>query len=207
MSRRLFLLLVSCIILASCSLNHDNYDDNNANGLPLPSYEIGDLYHNDTIDGIVFFTTSAGAHGLMVSLDEAHLIWCTEPYLSYETGATNPREGWNNTNIVMSNFDLYRFPAIDWTMQKNDWYVHGQIEAKHWYLPSKNEMKYLLTNIEAVNETLRSMGLTTMEDKTYWTSTETGTRAACSARWSPPVILFNDSLKTNVYYVRAIRYF
>ena len=68
-----------------------------------PTYEIGQYFHNDTLEGIVFHTTSGGTHGLMVSLEETHLQWCIDNYINEETGATNPQEGWYHTNLLMAN--------------------------------------------------------------------------------------------------------
>jgi hypothetical protein len=60
-------------------------------------------------------------------------------------------------------------------------------------------------NQEAVNTTLDSLGYPTLEDKTYWSSTETGTRGAAAVRLQDGQIVISDSLKTLAFYVRAIR--
>ena len=175
-----------------------------------PTYEIGDYLKNDTLEGVVFYTY--GDHnGLMVSLEETKLPWCNLAHSFCETGATNPYDGWNNTNIVMSNYDLYYFPTIDWSYQRNTWnlihYAHWQIGSKQWYVPSTTELRYLLMNQEAVNATLDSLGYSTLENKIYWSSTETGTRGAASVRWQDGQIVISDSIKTLEFYVRAIRNF
>lgn len=175
-----------------------------------PIYKVGDYFKNDTLEGVVFYTI--GAHnGLMVSLEEVRLPWCDSAHIVCETGATNPYDGWNNTNIVTANHDLYYFPAIDWSYRKNTWhlvhYPHRLIEHKQWYVPSSREMRYLLMNQVAVNATLDSLGYPTLEDKIYWSSTETGTRGAASVRMQDGEIVIGDSLKTLEFYVRAIRNF
>ena len=172
------------------------------------TYEVGDYFKNDTLEGVVFYTI--GNHnGLMVSLEETKLPWCDPAHIICETGATNPYDGWNNTNIVTANYDLYNFPAIDWSYQRNTWhhihYPHRLIGSKQWYVPSSTEMRYLLMNQEAVNATLDSLGYPTLEDKTYWSSTETGTKGAATVRMQDGQIVISDLMKTLEFYVRAIR--
>ena len=173
-----------------------------------PTYEIGDFIQNDTLEGVVFYTSGA-YNGLMVSLEETKLPWCDSAHIVSETGATNPYDGWNNTNIVTANYDLFYFPTIDWSYQRNTWhhihYPHRLISNKQWYVPSSTEMRYLLMNQAVVNATLDSLGYPTLEDKIYWSSTETGTRGAAAVQIKDGKIVISDSLKTLKFYVRAIK--
>ncbi len=207
MKKALFILFVLGVALASCKKYESNHSDNPH--VPVqPTYDVGDYYHNDTLEGVVFYTY--GAHsGLMVGLEEVCLPWCQANYINQETGATNPYSGWNNTNIVMSNYDLCRFPVIQWSYLKNTWdlvhHDHILINERQWYVPSSEELEFLLKNKEAVNATLETKGCPTLEGKTYWTSTETGTRGAAAARVEDGQVVFDHALKTETYYVRAIR--
>ena len=206
MKKALFFFALLCVFVSCRKTNtpqggepHEPYQ---------PTYEVGDYFKNDTLEGVVFYTY--GAHnGLMVSLEETQLPWCDLPHIVCETGATNPYEGWNNTNIVMTNYDLYSFPAIDWSYQRNTWhlihYPHRMIDHRQWYVPSSTEMRYLLMNQAAVNVTLDSLGYPTLGEKTYWSSTETGTRGAAAVRMQDGQIVISDSVKNQVFYVRAIR--
>ena len=173
-----------------------------------PTYEIGDFIQNDTLEGVVFYTYGA-YNGLMVSLEETKLPWYDSAHIVSETGATNPYDGWNNTNIVTANYDLFYFPTIDWSYQRNTWhhihYPHRLISNKQWYVPSSAEMRYLLMNQAVVNATLDSLGYPTLEDKIYWSSTETGTRGAAAVQIKDGKIVISDSLKTLKFYVRAIK--
>ena len=75
-----------------------------------PTYEVGDYFKNDTLEGVVFYTY--GTHnGLMVSLEEALLPWCDSSHVVSETGATNPYDGWYNTNMVTAN-NMLTTPVI-----------------------------------------------------------------------------------------------
>ena len=207
--RKTCLFVLAFLVLVSC---HKQEPEGGDTPVPShPTYEIGQYFHNDTLEGVVFFTTSGGAHGLMVSLDETQLQWCIDNYINEETGATNPYEGWHNTNLLMSNYDLIRYPAVAWSYVRNTWgsvhYNHYSIRASQWYVPAKNELRYLLLNHEAVSATLSSRGCATLEDKTYWSSTELGTRSAACGKMLRDTLFLGEALKTESYYVRAVRNF
>lgn len=175
-----------------------------------PTYNIGDYFHNDTLAGIVFHTYSAGLHGLMVSLDETQLAWCETNYVNSLTGATNPYDGWRNTNILMTNYDLCHYPAIRWSHLRNTWHLVHQnylITSRQWFVPASSELEKLLQNQAAVNTTLSSMGYPTLEGKTYWSSTELGTRSAAALQMQDSSIAVIETVKDQVRYVRAIRNF
>ena len=208
MKKALFFIALLCIFVSCRKTETPQGDEPNVPS--QPAYEIGEYYHNDTLEGIVFWTY--GAHnGLMVSLDETCLPWCIPLNLNCETGATNPYEGWNNTNILMDVYDMSHYPVIQWSYLKNTWhlvnYPHRKIINKQWYVPATMELRYLLQNQAAVNATLAKMGYPTLEDKTYWSSTETGTRGAAAMRVQDDQIVTSDAVKTTEYYVRAIRNF
>ena len=212
MKKPLLLLALAIILLVTCKKS-DNTSPNGNTPLPShhdPTYEIGDYYRNDTLEGIVFYTFGA-YNGLMVSLEETKLPWCDLAHIVSETGATNPYDGWNNTNIVTANYDLYYFPTIDWSYQRNTWhhihYPHKLIDSKQWYVPSSTELRYLLLNQEAVNATLQSMGYPTLEDKTYWSSTELGTKSAATLQVQDSSIVVIETVKDQERYVRAVRNF
>ena len=208
MKKALFFIALLCFFV-SCRKTETPQGDG-PNVPSQPAYEIGEYYHNDTLEGIVFWTY--GSHnGLMVSLDETYLPWCIPLNLNCETGATNPYEGWNNTNILMDVYDMSHYPVIQWSYLKNTWhlinYPHRKIINKQWYVPATTELRYLLQNQDVVNATLAKMGCPTLEDKTYWSSTETGTRGAAAVRLQNNEVVFIDAVKTSEYYVRAIRNF
>lgn len=210
MKRLLLFFALTAMLFTGCK----KYESpSSGGGTPLPHhidpiYHVGDYFRNDTLEGVVFLTY--GAHsGLMVSLEEVRLPWCVPNYLNSETGATNPFDGWCNTNIVMSNYDLDRFPALQWSHQRNTWhmvyYDYRLITANQWFVPSSGEMSKLLQNQAAVNATLDSLGYPTLEDKVYWSSTETGTRGAAAVWMQDGQIVISDSVKSQAFYVRAIR--
>ena len=87
------------------------------------------------------------------------------------------------------------------------YYNYLQISAKQWYVPSRTELSKLLQNQAAVNATLDSLGYPTLEEKTYWSSTELGTRSAAASRMQDSSIVVSESMKDQDFYVRAIRNF
>jgi hypothetical protein len=74
-------------------------------------------------------------------------------------------------------------------------------------VPSSGELNKLLQNQAAVNATLDSLGYPTLEEKTYWSSTELGTRSAAALREQDSSIIVMEAVKDQVFYVRAIRNF
>ena len=206
-------LLVVLLLLAFAACN--KYESPTYSGdTPLPHHEdpvyhIGDYFHNDTLEGVVFLTYG-GTNGLMVSLEETRLSWCETNYVNSLTGATNPYDGWRNTNAVMSNYDLHHYPAIRWSHLRNTWHLVHQnlpITSRQWFVPSSGELNKLMQNQAAVNATLSSMGYPTLEGKTYWSSTELGTRSAAALQVQDSSIVVTESVKVQTFYVRAIRNF
>ena len=211
MRKNWFLVVLLLLALAACN----KYESSSSGGdTPLPHHEdpvyhIGDYFHNDTLEGVVFLTYG-GSSGLMVSLEETRLSWCETNYVNSLTGATNPYDGWRNTNIVMSNYDIHHYPAIRWSHLRNTWNLVHQnlpITSRQWFVPSSGELNKLLQNQAAVNATLDSLGYPTLEGKTYWSSTELGTRSAAALQVQDSSIVVLESVKDQTFYVRAIRNF
>ena len=207
-----FWIVVSMLALSACN----KYESPSSGGdSPSPYhvdrvYKVGDYFHNDTLEGIVFRIYSGGLDGMMVSLEEAQLPWCETNYVNSLTGATNPYDGWRNTNNLMANYDLHHYPAIQWSHLRNTWHlVHHNypIVPKQWFVPATEELQYLVQNQEAVNHTLDSLGYPTLEGKTYWTSTELGTRSAAALQVQDSSIVVIETVKDQVRYVRAVRNF
>ena len=205
--RRFLLFVVVLSAFASCQ-KQESPQGSEPHVPYQPTYEVGDYFKNDTLEGVVFYTISAH-NGLMVSLEEVRLPWCDSAYIVCETGATNPYEGWNNTNIVSANYDLFFYPALDWSYQRNTWhlihYPHRLIDHRQWYVPSTSELRYLLMNQTAVNAALDSLGYPTLEGKTYWSSTELGTRSAATMLVQDSSVVVKEAVKDQSFYVRAIR--
>ena len=99
-------------------------------------YGVGDIYDKNGIKGIVAVVYDGGLHGLVFSLDEACLPWCTLHRKKIKkTGATNQHDGMENMRaieryIAENGLSWDDFPAFKWCREKGE----------GWYLPSINEL-------------------------------------------------------------------
>ena len=102
----------------------------------LPQYAVGDLYEANGLKGIVISVTDEGRHGLIASLDEACLAWCTlRTKLLKRTGADNRIDGRENMKaieqyIAANGLSWSDFPAFEWCRNKGE----------GWFMPSLNEV-------------------------------------------------------------------
>lgn len=117
---------------------HDNLaiKDAATNKPETQIYTVGDIYDKDGVKGIVAVVYDGGAHGLVMSLDEACLAWSTLPRKKVKkTGANNKHDGMANMkaierHIAENNFSWDDFPAFKWCRDKGE----------GWFLPSVNEL-------------------------------------------------------------------
>lgn len=99
-------------------------------------YSVGDIYEKDGIKGIVIVLYDGGLHGLVMSLDEACLPWCTLHRKQLKKmGANSNTDGMVNMHaiekfIADNNLSWDDFPAFKWCREK----------GTGWYLPSINEL-------------------------------------------------------------------
>lgn len=109
-------------------------------------YKIGDYYPiaDDPLSaiGVVFSTVDNGAHGKILSLNEAvDLEW--GPLLA--TGAKSKISGASNKVIIEKNTNnIVQYRALSWCLNK----------GKDWYLPAINELVTICKQKEALNRAL-----------------------------------------------------
>ena len=100
------------------------------------TYKIGDIYNKDGVVGVVVILTDDGRHGVVMSLDEACLVWSKLPRKSLErVGASSKTDGELNHKslekyIADKGLSWSDFPAFEWCRAKGE----------GWYLPSVNEL-------------------------------------------------------------------
>ncbi len=99
-------------------------------------YAVGDIYDKDGVKGVVATIYDNGAHGLVMSLEEACLPWSTLHRKKLKaTGANNQNDGEANMRaiekyIADNNLSWNDFPAFKWCRERGE----------GWFLPSLNEL-------------------------------------------------------------------
>lgn len=102
-------------------------------------YAIGDIYDKDGVKGIVALLYDGGRHGLIMSLDEACLAWCTLNRRGLKKaktfGADSRTDGMANMRaiekyIAEKGLSWSDFPAFEWCRNKGE----------GWFLPAINEL-------------------------------------------------------------------
>lgn len=197
---RKFLLLI-CTILSIVSCNN-NEDTPQPQPTPVPepsqpTYNIGDLYDNNGVKGLIFKVNADGESGLIVSLVEAEtmLAWSTDLVV---TNATSRNSGAENCAKIMKIADWNsKYPAFAW--------CHSLGEG--WYLPSVNELKELLLicSGNTFKQAIVTNNAARFSDGKYLSSTE------MDQYWAYYVDYATDIEKGNykqyTYKVRAIHTF
>lgn len=168
------------------------------------SYKVGDYYDDGTKKGVVFYVSDNGAHGKIVSLDQAEKEWSTLEQYRKEVivGALSTDNGKVNTDKVMARRDSMEYPAFNWCRAK----------GKDWYLPAKDELELLLLNDSvryAVNSTLAQYSpdvLSVSDDNPwYWSSSEDGAYCAWLADMDKGITGIGFEYKS--HYIRAVAAF
>lgn len=227
MKRLSFLQLAAMLLAAACSDGSGKElppDPPDPEPEPQPvHYAIGDHYKVGTAEGIVCQVDDTGQHGMIVSLDEAELMWSTEEVdLGSRFGNFSLTDGLANVECIktLENWGK-KYPAFKWCDAKN------ALSRTHWYLPALYEMAEVYaafnggpsepdpepdatraeTAQERFNRCLTEAGGTPLSIDDYWTSTEFGTQAAYPYSFLYGDYATYDTGKTSVHRVRAVRRF
>lgn len=163
------------------------------NGCPISSLIItskcaNSLYYQYIVpDGVVGIIFQASTETVkIISIDENCNYWMAGDYS--KVGATSSSNGAYNTDQMVS-----LSTAAQWCRN------HGP----QWYLPAKEELIKIYSNITSLNNRLLSIGGTQLKSEKYWSSTED------SASYAYYVSLSNGGsesyFKHGAYYIRAIR--
>ncbi len=180
-------------------------------------YEIGELYNQNGVKGVVCMLTEDRQHGLIISLDERYLHWSSfrKPDLRV-VGADDRADGAVNMEkvaayIAGNNLSWDDFPAFKWCREKGE----------GWYLPAIDEMltighnynggARLQSNRQArnkFNNALKDNGGERMDRLVYYfSSTEKNEKEAYTTHMGiePPYVI--DIPKYNKFLVRAVHKF
>ena len=186
-------------------------------GYYLRTYEIGEYYNQNGIQGVVALLNEEKTHGLIISMDELYLRWSnfTKPDLRL-TGINDRMNGERNMRLVeeyitKNGLSWEDFPAFKWCKD------HGE----GWYLPSIDEMLLISHNYNGgnrthfdrqartkFNEALKDNGGKRMDRLVYYfTSTEVNEKEAFTTHMDldPPYVI--NIPKYNKFLVRAVHKF
>ena len=139
-----------------------------------------------TAEGIVFYVDNTGTHGWAVSLDTDALDtdWVTETY--YSDGYDIPDlPNCEYSREALYDMNGYQNTAIIRVTHGPDWYSAAWAVdfGNGWYLPAAGQMRWLLSYVNEINESLSVVNGTPFVlpyPDWHWTSTEYG-----SMRFSP----------------------
>ena len=183
----------------------------------LKEYEIGELYDENGLKGVVCVLSEDKQHGLIISLDQIYLPWniSRKPDL-FVVGAENRTDGMANMEIVERYIAEHGlswddFPAFKWCREKGE----------GWYLPSIDEMLNIghnynggvrtLNNRKArnkFNNALKDAGGKRMDKMVYYfSSTEKNEKEAYTSHMSPEPPYIVEIPKYNKFLVRAVHKF
>lgn len=133
------------------------------------SYQVGDYYNENGMQGVVFEVDATGKHGKIVSLRGTYNEWTTNDNEQKRTiGATDKYDGRKNMEAVkrISNWrSLY--PAFAWCTDLGE----------GWYIPAIEELKIFALNKNnraIINKTLSEYGEIMVNEKDIYSSTESG---------------------------------
>lgn len=183
----------------------------------LKEYEIGELYDEDGVKGVVCVLSEDKQHGLVISLDQIYLHWSVarKPDL-FEVGAVDRTDGMVNMQTVeqyIAEHDLSwdDFPAFKWCRE----------QGEGWYLPSIDEMLSIGHNYNGgirvqnnrkarnkFNNALKDAGGKRMDRMVYYfSSTEKNEKEAYTSHMSPEPPYVVEIPKYNKFLVRAVHKF
>lgn len=128
--------------------------------IPATRYNIGDFYHVNNIEGVVYKISSDSLHGMIIALEETILPWVSDSSMLTNTYATHTNNGSANLNTLLLEGNLENYPAISWASNNN------------WYLPAKNELIEIQNVLARIQGSLYTYSGTTLTYGLYWSSTE-----------------------------------
>lgn len=175
-----------------------------ASALPK-TYKVGDYYHENGKEGIVFEVDAAGRHGKIMAmrdLPDQLVAWCTdEEYEKWKEadkkiGAVDEQDGMKNLEVVR------RIPG--WR-EKYPVFAACAALGEDWYLPAWEELIKLYDNRLDLSAQAEKFGGSPFVETRYWSSSED--IPACA--WFVNFIYDSRTsrTKTNQYRARAVAVF
>lgn len=150
------------------------------------SYEIGEFYERQGIVGVVYYCDENVVK--VLGLDENKDVNFSD-YSSSNSWATDQNDGAKNQKTILDNpySSITYFNAHNWAYKLGG------------YLPAENEMLSVITNIDAINATIKAKGGDeVVKYKYYWTSTQSSAISTAAAVIYDPDYLSAKSYQMNI---------
>ena len=169
----------------------------------LRTYKIGDYYHENGKEGIVFEVDATGRHGKIMAMHDLPeaLAWCTdEEWNKWKDqnkmiGAIYTQDGIKNLEVVR------RIPG--WREKYPAFAACAEL-GEGWYLPSRYEMLKLFDNREILSNIVEDFGGQALKNECYWSSFEVDA-------YNAAFFIFGNRnfgpIKFNLYRVRPVTIF
>lgn len=111
------------------------------------TYQVGDIYNENGVKGIVVKTSDGGRHGLIMSLKFSKDKWLKDKDVKFSTGAFDEEDGAKNTEAIAKyiseNGKTWEdFPLFNWCRSLGE----------GWYIPAKEEMNIILIALNGDSE-------------------------------------------------------
>lgn len=215
MKRLLWMLPVAALTLSvACTESSEQTEDpepgTEVQDPEAPVYKVGDYYKEGLAKGIVVAVDEAGTSGLIMSLDEAELIWSTEYEIITGAMEVSMEDGYINCEAIKANIPDWAqtYPAVAWCSKKNP----GSLTS--WYLPAGHELEGIWTASYEIqdefNEKLVENGGTALSfgaSDHYWSSTDAGPAIAYAYSFETGEIDYYACDKALKHRVRCVRKF
>lgn len=165
------------------------------------TYKVGDYYHENGKEGIVFEVDATGRHGKIMVMHDLpkKLEWCTKEEWDVgvqKIGAVDQQDGMKNMEAVR---------RISGWREKYPVFAACAVLGEGWYLPAKKELEKLCENRDYLSAQAEKFGGSPFVETLYWSSSE------CNSTNAWNVSFYNGQLngyyKFLPYQVRAVAAF
>jgi len=172
----------------------------------LVKYQVGDFAHG----GIIFWVDESGQHGLVCDKNDlsSGMRWSAGTDGNTRSYGDGPFSGEMNTSIICASHVAIGDDGSSYAARMcMELQVTENLKTYgDWYLPSKEELILLSTNVTVVNSTATTYGGTAFGAADYWSSTEKDSSTAFTVNVTSGFQTFVTK-NLNFFSVRAIRSF
>lgn len=108
------------------------------------TYQVGDVYNQDGVQGVVIEVDGTGKHGTIMSLSSVNAMWCSNKDLLFETNAFYEDNGEKNTKLIFDYIEQNGkswedFPLFKWVKSLGEgWYIPSKEEAYNAWITMNN---------------------------------------------------------------------